>query len=60
MTNVELWNHCEKPYPFVPTEVVGTAESVRASLPSNYCDPKIAARLYDEVFEDYRRCTKSV
>jgi alkanesulfonate monooxygenase SsuD/methylene tetrahydromethanopterin reductase-like flavin-dependent oxidoreductase (luciferase family) len=29
------------------------ADSVRASLPNRYCDPKIAARLYDEVFEEY-------
>ena len=56
MTNMELWNHCENPYPFVPAEVLDAAESVRASLPSKYCDPEIAARLYDEVFEEYQRC----
>jgi alkanesulfonate monooxygenase SsuD/methylene tetrahydromethanopterin reductase-like flavin-dependent oxidoreductase (luciferase family) len=56
MTSIELWNHCENPYPFVPAEVLDAAESVRASLPNKYCDPKIAAQLYDEVFEEYRHC----
>jgi alkanesulfonate monooxygenase SsuD/methylene tetrahydromethanopterin reductase-like flavin-dependent oxidoreductase (luciferase family) len=53
---VELWNHCENPYPFVPNEVLEQAESVRASLPNQYCDPKIAARLYDEIWDEYRLC----
>src|SRR5581483_308039 len=53
---MELWNHCENPYPSVPNEVLEQAESVRASLPNKYCDPKIAARLYDEVFDEYRLC----
>ena len=48
---MELWNHCENPYPFVPAEVLEQAESVRASLPNKYCEPKIAARLYDEIFD---------
>ena len=56
MTDIELWNHCENPYPFVPAEVLDAAESVRASLPNKYCDPEIAARLYDEVFEEYQLC----
>ncbi len=56
MTSVELWNHCENPYPFVPAEVLDSVDSVRASLPSRYCDPEIAARLYDEVFEEYQLC----
>src|SRR5919198_417558 len=53
---MDLWNHCENPYPFVPAEVLEQAESVRASLPNKYCDPAIAARLYDEVFEEYELC----
>ncbi len=53
---MELWNHCENPYPFVPNEVLEQAPSVRASLPNKYCDPKIAARLYDEIFDEYRLC----
>ena len=56
MSSIELWNHCENPYPFVPAEVLDAAESVRASLPSKYCEPEIAARLYDEVFEEYQLC----
>jgi alkanesulfonate monooxygenase SsuD/methylene tetrahydromethanopterin reductase-like flavin-dependent oxidoreductase (luciferase family) len=53
---MELWNHCENPYPFVPAEVLDAAPSVRASLPNKYCEPEIAARLYDEVFEEYQQC----
>src|ERR1700738_3329166 len=53
---MELWNHCENPYPFVPAEVLDAADSARASLPNKYCDPRIAARLYDEVFEEYALC----
>jgi alkanesulfonate monooxygenase SsuD/methylene tetrahydromethanopterin reductase-like flavin-dependent oxidoreductase (luciferase family) len=56
MTSIELWNHCENPYPFVPAEVLDAAESVRASLPNKYCEPEIAARLYDEIFEEYQLC----
>jgi len=53
---MELWNHCENPYPFVAAEVLDAAPSVRASLPNQYCEPEIAARLYDEVFEEYQHC----
>src|SRR5712692_9567197 len=53
---MELWNHCENPYPFVPAEILDAADSARASLPNKYCDPRIAARLYDEVFEEYELC----
>ena len=53
---MDFWNHCENPYPFVPAEVLEQADSVRASLPNKYCDPAIAARLYDEVFEEYELC----
>ena len=53
---MELWNHCENPYPFVPAEVLDAADSARASLPNRYCDPHVAARLYDEVFAEYELC----
>ena len=53
---MELWNHCENPYPFVPNEVLEQAESVRASLPNKYCDPRVVAQLYDEVLDEYRLC----
>ena len=26
MTDMELWNHCENPYPFVPAEILDAAE----------------------------------
>jgi hypothetical protein len=45
---MQAWYHCENVYPFVPQEVLDRAESVRASLPSKYCDPKIAADLFEE------------
>jgi alkanesulfonate monooxygenase SsuD/methylene tetrahydromethanopterin reductase-like flavin-dependent oxidoreductase (luciferase family) len=53
---MELWNHCEAPYPFVPAEVLDAAASVRASLPNKYCEPEIAARIYDEILEEYVLC----
>src|SRR4051794_30993203 len=53
---MELWSHCENPYPFVPAEVLAQADSVRASLPSRYCDPQIAARLFDEVLDEHALC----
>ena len=53
---MDLWSHCENPYPFVPAEVLEQADSVRASLPNKYCDPAIASRLFDEVFEEHELC----
>ena len=53
---MDLWSHCENPYPFVPAEVLDAAESVRASLPNMYCDPTIAARLFDEIFDEHQLC----
>src|SRR5436305_8939366 len=50
---MDLWSHCENPYPFVPAEVLAQADSVRASLPNRYCDPAIAARLFDEVLDEH-------
>src|ERR1700727_2559661 len=53
---MELWNHCENPYPFVPAEVLDAAPSVRASLPNKHAKPETAPRLYDEVFDEYQLC----
>ncbi|MBV9860236.1 MAG: LLM class flavin-dependent oxidoreductase [Alphaproteobacteria bacterium] len=53
---MQLWNHCECPYPFVSQEILDQADSVRASLPNMLCDPKIVATLYDEIFDEYRLC----
>jgi alkanesulfonate monooxygenase SsuD/methylene tetrahydromethanopterin reductase-like flavin-dependent oxidoreductase (luciferase family) len=43
----------EVTYPFVPQPVLDAADSVRASLPNKYCDPKIAADLFHETLEEY-------
>lgn len=53
---MDLWCHYENPYPFVPSEVLADAESVRASLPNRYCHPGIAARLFDEMFDEQQAC----
>jgi len=44
---------CEVTYPFVPQDVLDSVDSVRASLPNKYCDPKIAADLYHETLDEY-------
>jgi alkanesulfonate monooxygenase SsuD/methylene tetrahydromethanopterin reductase-like flavin-dependent oxidoreductase (luciferase family) len=53
---MQAWYLCENPYPFVPPEVLATAPSVRGSLPNRYCDPQIAARLYQECLDEYLLC----
>src|SRR4029079_19670888 len=53
---MDLWSHCENPYPFVPAEVLAQADSVGASLPNRYCDPQISARLFDEIFDEHALC----
>ena len=45
---MQTWYHCENTYPFVPPEILTSADSVRGSLPNKYCDPKIAADLFLE------------
>src|SRR5712672_2619557 len=50
---MQAWYHCENVYPFVPKEVLDAADSVRASLPNKYCDPKIAADLFHETLDEY-------
>jgi alkanesulfonate monooxygenase SsuD/methylene tetrahydromethanopterin reductase-like flavin-dependent oxidoreductase (luciferase family) len=47
---------CEIPYPHVPQAVLDATDSVRGSLPNRYCDPKIAADLFDEVLDEYMLC----
>src|SRR5215472_2195078 len=44
---------CEVTYPFVALQVLDAADSVHASLPNKYCDPKIAANLYHETLDEY-------
>ena len=53
---MDAWWQCEVPYPFVPQEVLNAADSVRASLPNKYCDPKIAADLFEEVIDEFLLC----
>src|SRR5580700_11429725 len=53
---MDAWWQCEVPYPFVPSEVLDAADSVRGSLPSRYCDPKVAADLFEEVIDEFLLC----
>src|SRR2546425_9765609 len=53
---MDAWWQCEVPYPFVPQEVLDAAESVLASLPNKYCDPKIAADLFEECLDEHLLC----
>src|SRR5919205_2199958 len=53
---MEAWWQCEVPYPFVPREVLNAAESVRGSLPNRYCDPRVAADLFEEVIDEFLLC----
>ena len=50
------WYHCENVYPFVAQKVLDEADSVRASLPNHYCDPKIAADLFEECLDEHLLC----
>jgi alkanesulfonate monooxygenase SsuD/methylene tetrahydromethanopterin reductase-like flavin-dependent oxidoreductase (luciferase family) len=53
---MDAWWMCEIPYPFVPREVLDATDSVRGSLPNRYCDPKVAADLFEEVIDEYLLC----
>ena len=53
---MDAWWQCEIPYPFVDKKITDAADSVRASLPNRLCDPKIAARLFDEVLDEFLLC----
>jgi len=53
---MDAWFHCENPYPYVPDEVLNASDSVRASLPNRYCDPKVAAQLFEETLDEYLLC----
>src|SRR5437588_2849900 len=53
---MQAWYHCENVYPFVPQAVLDAVESVRASLPNKYCDPKIAADLFEECLDEHLLC----
>jgi alkanesulfonate monooxygenase SsuD/methylene tetrahydromethanopterin reductase-like flavin-dependent oxidoreductase (luciferase family) len=53
---MDAWWMCEVPYPHVPKAVLDEADSVRASLPSRYCDPRVAADLFEEAIDEYLLC----
>jgi alkanesulfonate monooxygenase SsuD/methylene tetrahydromethanopterin reductase-like flavin-dependent oxidoreductase (luciferase family) len=53
---MDVWYHNENTYPFVPQEVLDRADSVRASLPNKYCDPRIAADLFEETLDEFMLC----
>ena len=53
---MDAWWQCEVPYPFIPPDVLTATDSVRASLPNRYCDPKIAADLFEEVIDEFLLC----
>ena len=40
----------------MPRQVLDAAESVRGSLPNRYCDPEIAADLFEEVIDEFLLC----
>ncbi|MGH7092042.1 MAG: LLM class flavin-dependent oxidoreductase [Stellaceae bacterium] len=53
---MDAWWMCEVPYPHVPKEVLDAADSVRASLPNRWCDPRVAADSFEEVIDEYLLC----
>ena len=53
---MDAWWQCEIPYPFVPRAVLAAAQSVRGSLPNRYCDPRVAADLFEEVIDEFLLC----
>ena len=53
---MDAWWQCEIPYPYVPQDVLDEADSVRASLPNKYCEPSIAADLFEEVIDEFLLC----
>ncbi len=53
---MQLWFHNENTYPFVPKDVLDSADSVRASLPGKLLDPRIAADLFHECMDESLLC----
>src|SRR5262250_632084 len=53
---MDVWFHNEITYPFVPQDVLDRADSVRASLPNKYCDPRVAADLFEECLDEFVLC----
>src|SRR5262245_33004846 len=55
-SRMDAWWQCEVPYPFVSQDVLNATDSVRASLPNRYCDPKVAADMFEEVIDEFLLC----
>ena len=53
---MQAWYLNENPYPFVPQHVLESVDSVRASRPNKYCDPKRSADLFEEALDEYLLC----
>jgi alkanesulfonate monooxygenase SsuD/methylene tetrahydromethanopterin reductase-like flavin-dependent oxidoreductase (luciferase family) len=53
---MDAWWQCEITYPYVAQEVLDATDSVRASLPNKYCDPVVAADLFEEVIDEFLLC----
>src|SRR5262249_40351639 len=53
---MDAWFHNEITYPFVPDDVLDRADSVRASLPNKYSDPRVAADLFEECLDEFMLC----
>lgn len=53
---MDAWWQCEIPYPDVDKAITDAADSVRASLPNQLCDPKVAANLFHEVLDEFALC----
>jgi alkanesulfonate monooxygenase SsuD/methylene tetrahydromethanopterin reductase-like flavin-dependent oxidoreductase (luciferase family) len=53
---MDVWFHNEITYPFVPQHILDEADSVRASLPNKYCDPRVAADLFEECLDEFMLC----
>ena len=53
---MDVWFHNEITYPFVPQGILDQADSVRASLPNKYCDPRVAADLFEECLDEFVLC----
>ena len=47
------YHFTEMPYPFLPDDVEERHGAMRVTLPSRYCDPKIAHDLYNRYLDEY-------
>ena len=50
---MKAYHFTEMPYPFVPPEVEKDYGTSRIVIPIEYCDPQIAADLYNRYLDEY-------